>query len=189
MVAQGGGIGRALTGWIRSAGKSSVREIANLSHFRDLVRRFQGGNSPSLRVEPRRISCLPRRQLRGPSEEVMRATDYAGVLQTPALAVHVSASGRCWSKSGLQTAIQASGRYIPAGGVSHWKANTRLLEPRGRHIANCDSGQRPIHPCRWRKPPESKHKISQARRATHRRTAPTCVALRAFSIVRPVSGG
>ena len=52
MVAQGGGIGRALTGWIRSAGKSSVSEIANLSHFLRHGRQFRGWNGASLRVGP-----------------------------------------------------------------------------------------------------------------------------------------
>ena len=123
MVAQGGGIGRALSGWIRSAGKSSVREIANLSHFRGLVRRFQGRKSQSLRGEPKRISCPPRRQLRGLSEEVMRATGYASVLQT-------STGSSCF---GLRPVLEQI------------------------RIANCDSGQRPIHPCRWRQPPKAKN--------------------------------
>lgn len=52
MVAQGGGFGRALSGWIRSAGKSSVREIANPSHFCGVVSRFQGGMSQSSPVKP-----------------------------------------------------------------------------------------------------------------------------------------
>ena len=52
MVAQGGGIGRALTGWIRSAGKSSVREIANLSHFLRHGRQFRGWNGACLRFGP-----------------------------------------------------------------------------------------------------------------------------------------
>ena len=42
MVAQCSGIGRALTGRIRSAGKSSVPEIANLSHSCTIVRWFEG---------------------------------------------------------------------------------------------------------------------------------------------------
>jgi hypothetical protein len=52
MVAQGGGIGRALTGWIRSAGKSSVREIANLSHFLRHCSQFRGWKGASLQFGP-----------------------------------------------------------------------------------------------------------------------------------------
>jgi hypothetical protein len=52
MVAQGGSIGRALTGWIRSAGKSSVHEIANLYRFRSVVGWFRLGFRQSFRLEP-----------------------------------------------------------------------------------------------------------------------------------------
>ena len=52
MVAQGGGIGRALSGWIRSAGKSSVPEIANLYRFRSVVGRSRLGFRQSFRLEP-----------------------------------------------------------------------------------------------------------------------------------------
>lgn len=51
MVAQGSGFGRALSGWIRSAGKSSVREIAILSRFPGHVGWFQEGIRASSAVE------------------------------------------------------------------------------------------------------------------------------------------
>ncbi|RLS79502.1 MAG: hypothetical protein DWI00_02255 [Planctomycetota bacterium] len=51
MVAQGASIGRALSGWIRSAGKSSVPEIANLKRFRSVVGRFGLGFRQTFRSE------------------------------------------------------------------------------------------------------------------------------------------
>jgi hypothetical protein len=86
MVAQGGGIGRALTGWIRSAGKRSVPEIAIFSHFLRHGCQFGGWNSPCLLIEPSWISRPPGRQLRGQSEEVLCSAGDASVHQNSAKA-------------------------------------------------------------------------------------------------------
>ena len=46
-------------------------------------------------------------------------------------AVRVSPSGLCCKKPGSPNAIQASGRHIPAGGVSHRKGNSKTKSPEG----------------------------------------------------------
>jgi hypothetical protein len=86
MVAQGGGIGRALTGWIRSAGKSSVHEIAILSHFPRHGSQFVGWNSPCLLIEPSWISRPPGRQWSELSEGVLCSAGDASVHQNSAKA-------------------------------------------------------------------------------------------------------